>query len=50
MHLMDETTTPFEFSRSVRKYRKHVGMSPHFSYTIENFRHAQMMCKYKDEL
>jgi hypothetical protein len=49
MHLMDELTQPFEFSRAVRKYRKSLGITGSFTFTMPDFKHARFMTKYMDE-
>ena len=51
IHLMDELTTPMEFARTLRKYRKRIG-EPITSYyfTTEDFLRTRFMTKYVDEL
>ena len=49
MHLIDELTTPFEFARSLRRYRKWIGETRPYSFQMESFRAAKKLSKYADE-
>ncbi|KKK42998.1 hypothetical protein LCGC14_3169120 [marine sediment metagenome] len=51
IHLMDEQTTPMQFSRTLRKHLKYIGseIGP-FTYSLAAFWDAQKLSKYRDEL
>ena len=51
IHLMDELSTPFQFSRTLRKHLKYIGSEiGAFTYTLDAFFEAQKLSKYRDEL
>lgn len=51
IHLIDELSTPFTFSRTLRKHLKYIGSDiKRFTYSLGAFNEAQKLSKYVDEL
>ena len=47
---IDIDTTPFEFSRTLRKYFKRTNGPASFFFNFPDWVHALQLCKYVDEL